>query len=49
MNLDHASVDVDLVASLIEQPRDEVHPYERSGLAVLAHEHDSPMAVDLCH
>jgi hypothetical protein len=57
-DLHHAGVDVDLVANLIEltdahdvgrQTRDEVDPVEGSGLAVLAHEHDSPAALDLCH
>jgi hypothetical protein len=46
--LHHASVNVDLVTNLIElpnahnvgcYPRDEVHPFERSRLAILAHEH----------
>jgi hypothetical protein len=57
-DLHHASVDVDLVADLIKLPnahdvgchsRDEVLPFERSTLNVLAHEHYSPTALDLCH
>jgi hypothetical protein len=55
-DLHHASVD--LVVNLIElidahdvgrQTRDEVDPVEGPGLAVLAHEHDSPTALDPCH
>jgi hypothetical protein len=52
-DLHHASVDVDLVANLIEltdahdvgsQTRDEVNPVEGPGLTILAHKHDSPVA-----
>jgi hypothetical protein len=57
-DLNHAGVNVDLVANLIEltdahdvghQMRDEVDPIEGPGLIVLAHEHDSPTALDPCH
>jgi hypothetical protein len=57
-DLHHASVDVDLVANLIEltdahdvgrQTRDEVDPVEGPGLTVLTHEHDSPTALNPRH
>jgi hypothetical protein len=57
-DLHHAGVDVDLVANLIDladahnvgrQTRDEVDPVEGLGLVVLAHEHDSPTALNPCH
>jgi hypothetical protein len=57
-DLYHAGVDVDLVANLIEladahnvgrQMMDEVDPVEGPGLAVLAHEHDSPTTLNPCH
>jgi hypothetical protein len=53
-----ASVDVDLVANLIElldahvvgcQPRDEVDSFERMGLTIIAHEHGSTTALDSFH
>jgi hypothetical protein len=58
LDLHHVGVNVDLVANLIEltnahdvgrQTRDEVDPIEELGLAILAHEHDNPAALDTCH
>jgi hypothetical protein len=58
LDLHHTGVDVDLVANLVEladahnvgcQTRDEVDPVEGPGLAVLAHEHDSPTALNPHH
>jgi hypothetical protein len=52
------NADVDLVANLIEltdahdvgrETRDEVDPIEGPELAILAHEHDSPVALDPRH
>jgi hypothetical protein len=57
LDLHHADVDANLVANLIElidahdvghQMRDEVDLVEGPGLTVLAHEHDSPAALDPC-
>jgi hypothetical protein len=58
LDLHHAGVDVDLVANLVElanthivdrQTRDELDPIEGPGLAVLAHEHDSPTTLNPRH
>jgi hypothetical protein len=54
-DLHHAGVDVNLLANLTKltnthdvgrQTRDEVDPVKGPGLTVLAHEHDSPTALD---
>jgi hypothetical protein len=58
LDLHHIGVNVDLVANLIEltdaqdigrQTRDKVDSVEGPGLIILAHEYDSPMALDKRH
>jgi hypothetical protein len=58
MDLHHVCVDIDLVASLIEltdahdvgrQSRNQVDPIKRPGLVILAHKHNSPVALNLRH